>query len=201
MHEANPLAPGFLEFELVSWHLGFGFQRDHGDLAGACPCSRSGRIDGQGGCSRLVSGIELVHLSGVVLGRPQRSPSCIHRHVASADHDHTLSHRHIEAPVHVDEELDGLEHPVRICSRDVQAPTEGRADRHEQGVVSAAELVERDVVAKPGVGSDLHSEIDDRLQVAGQDGPIQPVLGDTQPHGAAQLVGRFVDRHLVAEPA
>ncbi len=46
---------------------------------------------------------------------------------------------------------------------------------------------------------DVHTQIDDDLDLTGQQTPIEAVFGDAQQHHSAQMACRFIDAHLIAE--
>jgi hypothetical protein len=133
-----------------------------------------------------------------VLIGPQCRACCVHGHVTTTDHDHTLAHFDVEAAVHVDEELDGTEHPVGIAAFYVETPSQGRSNGEEDPIVASAKLLECHVDAHSRVVLDVYPETDDGVDVTLKDGAVEAVLGNSEPHGAAQLVRRLVDGHLVS---
>ncbi len=195
--EADALLERLLDLELGGRQLLPGLEGHHGDLLGAHPGRRPGHVDGfRHRCpflGLLVEGLQLV------LGGPQGGAGGVHGHITAADHHHPVPHIDVKALVDVDEELDGPQHAVRLVSFDVQAPAQGGADRQEQRVVLPSQLLESDVPPQPGVEPHLDAQIDDHPDLVGQQGPIEPVLGDAEQHHPAQPAGCLVDGDLVAE--
>ena len=151
--ELDALVLGLLDLEVVGRHLLARLERHDRDLSGPGACGGAGHVDGLGHRRAGRSAASLVRSSppDAVVGGTQGGAGSVHGDVAAADHDHPFADVDLEPSVHVDQELDGLEHAVGLGTLDVEATAERGADAEEHGVVAFPQLVERDVVAEPGV--------------------------------------------------
>ncbi len=131
------------------------FERDHGDVAGAGTRGGAGDVDRFGHRRALVREtrrrlLEVRIRRTAYSDARQGGAGGIHGDVAAADHDDPLADVDREASVHVDQELDRLEHAVGVGTLDVESAAERGADAEEHGVVAVQQLVEGDVDARAG---------------------------------------------------
>ena len=139
-------------------------------------------------------------LFGIVVGS-ECSAGGIHGDVAAAYHDNPLADCDFEAPVHVDQKLDGFKNTIGVVTFDIKPTAERGADAKKHCIVAFTKLVESYVSSKPGVVVHLDAKVHNGVNVAGKNTPIESILGNTKPHGATEFVSCFVDGDLVAPAA
>ena len=181
-------------------------QRHDRDLAHTGPHRGAGRVERRGGTATGILGRLDAQLdrrgSRLAAGAgPQAGAGGVERDVATTHHDHALAQLDPEALVHVQQNLDGTEHTVEVVAGDVEVATTARAHRQQHCGVPLDELGQGNVGAHPAPGSRLHAQLQDRLDLPGDERPRQPVLGDAQHHHPPEPVLRVIDRHRVAGEA
>ena len=131
----------------------------------------------------------------------QRGAGRVERDVAAADDDDPLAELDAEALVHVEEVLDRAQHAVEVVAGQVEVAAAAGADREEQRGVAVEQLGDRVRLADPRVRLDVDAELEDRLDLAGDERAGKPVLGDAEHHHPAEPVLGLVDRHRMAGEA
>ena len=198
MQETNPFNPRLVDLECRSWHLLRTLQSHDGDFLGPDPQRGPCHVDG---LRHLVLTRRKVHTGGrslAVCRRPQCRTGGVQGDVAAPDHDHPLADVGLEPLVHVDQKLDGPQHPVGIVARDVEPAPEGGAQSQHHPVVPGAQLVERDIDSESSVEPHFNAEGDDGVDLGLDERAVEAILGDAEHHHPAEQQGRLIDRHLVA---
>ncbi len=196
--ETNALAHRLFDLEAGGGHLLGALQRHHGDLLGSGTHRRTGHVHGLGDLQLPGGKVDSGGWAVPVGGGPQGGPGSVHGDVASTDHHDLLSHLSLVALVDVDQELDRLEHPVRLVTRDVEPAPQGGPEGQHHAVMALAEFFEGDIPAEAGVHLHLDAEGEDRIDLRLNQGPVEAVLGDAEDHHPAEDPGGLVDRHLIA---
>ena len=137
----------------------------------------------------------------VACRRPQRGAGGVERHVAATDDDDPAAEVDAEAPVDVEQELDRRQHAVELVAGQVEVAPSPAPDGHEQRLVTVQQLRDRHVDADPERELDVDAELDDGLDLAGDEPAGEAVLGDAEHHHPAEAVGRLVDGHRMAGQA
>ena len=134
--------------------------------------------------------------------RPQRGPRRVERDVATTDHHDPLTQLHVEALVDVEQVLDGPQHAVEVVTGKVEVACPARTHGQEQR--RRADRAGRRSSRRSPRGSpvcDVHPQLQDRGDLAGDDLTRQPVLGDAEHHHPAEPVVGFVDGHRMTGEA
>ncbi len=197
-HDAYALAFGFLDLLRIGRDLLGRFERDdrHVEHPGAARGTRD--VEGRGHrAARVVFRGGTERDRRRLLGAGRHGTQCrargVERDVAAADDDHPFAERDPEALIDVEEVLDRAEHTVEIVARQIEIAGASGADGDEQRAVPVEQLGDRVRLADPGVGLDLDAELDDRLDLPGDERARQPVFRDAEHHHAAEPVLRLVD--------
>ena len=129
-------------------------------------------------------------------GRAQRGAGGVERDVAAADDDDPLAELDAEALVDVEEELDRAQHAVEVVAGQVEVAAHARCPTARNSASwrsSSSSIVCVSPIRRDSVSTSM-PELDDRLDLPGDERARQPVLGDAEHHHPAEPVVRLVDR-------
>ena len=165
--------------------------RDHGPagVLGACPATGAGRLPRRRRPARRPAARSAVRAASKATLPPPTTTT-------------PLAEVDPEALVDVEQELDGAQHAVEVVAGQVEVAAPSGADRQEQRVVAVEQLVERwrrRPTRKREL--DVDAELDDGVDLAGDELAGEAVLGDAEHHHPAEPVGRLVDGDRVAGQA
>ena len=136
------------------------------------------------------------------VGGPQATGRAgrVDRGVPAAVDDHPSAEPGCVARGHAVQQCQGVHHPRRVAGRDVDPTGQLGPDSQEDGVVVPGVPLGADIGHRPPE-FELHPQVDDPLDLGGQDIAGQPVGRDPVVHHPPGLFGPVDEVHRVAEAA